>query len=179
MPKVRYSFENFLDDWNLPNLRKLDLAMPPSPAAPSLLDVPNPNAPSLPASVALVELGTEEQPQRERGLFETLLGSPEALYQDAVEHPEKYSAETIALLRALVSGTKKQSELTPEERRMLDLGTIDFATAPAKPKRRRAPERARPVLELEAGGASRGRGGAPEPGVDVPREAVAPYWWMK
>lgn len=162
MPKQRNSFESFLGEWNLKSLHEPDSTPPPS-------------SPKFPTFVELVELDRQGvPPPKSPGLFEALLGRPEPLYVDSVEHPEKYSPEVVALLSELVAGTKKVSALNPGEERLLDLATIDFATAaPEKPK---APP---PTPVRRSGAEERVVHEQPIVGVDVPQEAQAPYWWLK
>lgn len=159
------SFEKFLGDWNLESLHKPASIPPPSP-------------PEFPAFMQLVELDREQAPApptaRSSGLFEGLLGGrPEPLYEDAAAHPEKYSPEAQALLADLIAGRVDARALGEAERQLLDLATIDFATA--KPK---APPRSlRPApVPPRAPAAPPER---PAPGIDVPAEVPEPYWWLK
>jgi hypothetical protein len=158
------SFEKFLDDWNLESLHRPASIQPPSP-------------PQFPAFMQLVELDREQAqapPARSSGLFEGLLGGrPEALYEDAMANPDKYSPEAQLLLADIVAGKVDPRLLSDEQRRLLDLATIDFATA--KPKApRRSPKAAPRPAAPPAAPLER-----PTPGVDVPGEVPEPYWWLK
>jgi len=159
MPNPKISFDDFLRDWNLKSLHDLALTQAPSP-------------PSLPSFVELARLDSTPPPPAGKGLFEALVGDTLPLYQDSVEHPDKFSSEGIALLAELAQGGKKVSELSPEDKRLLDLATIDFANALPKakhlPLRRRAPPREKPTETSD-----------PIRGVDTPEEAPTAYWWLK
>ena len=84
----------------------------------------------------VAELLAQEDPSRTSsdqrpGLFqELLLSRPEALYQDVVDHPEKYDPLIPGLTRELV---ETRREPTPEERVLLDAAILDLVTAPKPP----------------------------------------------
>ena len=63
------------------------------------------------------------------GLFEELLGEPRVLLHDYLERPEAYDYALMPVLTALLSG-KKPSELSQEERELLNLSTVIYAEGP-------------------------------------------------
>lgn len=104
-------------------------------------------------------------------------GAVDALLDDYARDPKRYSAEVGQLLAAY--GARPPGELTPEERRLLDMAVLEFAAAPRpvapepmRPKPRPAKLKP-PPREVES--IERGR---PEkdaaPGVEPEL-----YWWMK
>ena len=161
MPKPKNSFEDYLRDWGLMSLLNSASTRPESP-------------PKFPSLVEVAELGgpPAEPKEKSRGLFDALLGNVEALYQETVEHPDKFTPEAAALARELVAGGKRLDTLTAAERQVLDLATIDFAEATPKGKKPR-PQRA-PTPLVEDRGPER-----PVGGVDVPEGAQEAYWWLK
>jgi len=119
-----------------------------------------------------LEAQTQATPPPSKGLFDSLVGQVEPLYQDSLEHPEKFKDEAVTLLHDLVAGTKNLKGLSATEREVLDLATIDFASAPSKDHRPpRTPRATAPRPEAESS--------LPTPGVDVPEGEQGAYWWLK
>ena len=112
-------------------------------------------------------------------LFEGLLGGrTEVLLQDALDHPERYDDATRAALEALAA---RGGVATPEDRKLLDNATLDFAAfrppraapLPVKPK----PPAPKPKLLSDEDELRDGRA-EPEGG----EEAGSPlngYWWVR
>jgi hypothetical protein len=103
-----------------------------------------------------------------KGLFqELLLSRAESLHNDAEEFPEKYDPRVPPILRELVS-TRRQP--TPEERKLLDLAVLDFASKkPSNKPTAHAPARNETHADQKSPGA--------EAGMSVP-EAIKPFWWL-
>jgi len=72
---------------------------------------------------------TDEHGRKDQGIFEALLGDPRALFQDLIDDPSRYGPEVSALIQEMMAG-KQLSELTDDERAMLDAATVEFAQAP-------------------------------------------------
>ncbi len=123
----------------------------------------------------LFELASEDRQSqkvvsRQRGLFEELLGRPEALFIDSLEFPEKYEEQTSRLLRSLVSGERRLEDVTAEEMALLDRATVDFASAPPPAKKVEQRRTAAPRREAAVAG--------PVAGEDVPLTELPPFWWL-
>lgn len=164
-PKPKTSFAAFHPDSNLTSLPGLDLIQPPAP-------------PTFPSFIDLVRMETNgaSTPPTKKGLFEVLVGQAEPLYQATLEHPDKFSEEAKRLLHELMVGTKTLKGLTPAERQVLDLATIDFASHSHRasnvkpPMTPRTPPKRAPVDAAPEG---------PVQGVDVPPGEQEAYWWLK
>lgn len=92
----------------------------------------------VPSPFEVIEAPVKRRP---RGLFQDLLqGRPEALLQDAQEHPDSYSPDEIALLQALYEGRKQLVQLTQGEMETLDHAVMEFASSTPNKK-----EKAKPV----------------------------------
>ena len=78
------------------------------------------------------QMGTESR--RLLDLFDGTLSDQTPLIDDFQRHPEKYGEETHELLGLLASGNKSVGHLTPHERRLLNLATLDFHQGPTQPK---------------------------------------------
>jgi len=135
---------------------------PPEPTKP-------PTFPSL-ESLLVGEVSTP--PVRRPGLFDSLFGGrPDALLQDALDHPQQYDERLVILARDLYEKRKKLEDCTKEERDILNLGTIDFAQFRPPPKTKapaQAPRPPREQPELIA---------TSESDADVLNSEVRPYWW--
>lgn len=68
-------------------------------------------------------------------MFEELLsGRPEPILQSAAEELERYDPRAVSLLRALHHNTARFSDLTLEEKELVNQATMEFFSAtPAKP----------------------------------------------
>ena len=135
---------------------------PPEPPKP-------PTFPSL-SDLLIGEVSAPPTSSR-HGLFETLFGgNPEALLQDALDHPDQYDERLVTLSRDLYEKRRAVADLTKEERDILNMGTMDFAQyrPPPKQKTSVSPPRSLVTPELLT---------SPEPGVDIPFTDVRPYWW--
>lgn len=124
-----------------------------------------------------LELAT--QPKKHTGLlYELLGGAPMPIYNDAQEHPEKYTPEDITLLESVISRgpaargslacgcPSEHWDLSDEERHRLDQMTLTFATAkridpPLAMRRHRAAKTPKPMKKEAAV-------------TDLPS-----YWWLK
>lgn len=109
----------------------------------------------------------EALPPRPAGLFIELLGRPDALHADAVEHEDRYDATTVKLLEELVTTRRAP---TDDERRILDDATFVFATektAAVSDHVKPSPMR-RPVLHNEE---------EEEDGEPLDAAALTPFWW--
>lgn len=97
-----------------------------------------PEPPRFPSFQELVQQDALAQltpaPKVSRGVFEELLGHPEPILQSAVEDPERYDAQALSLLRAIYNNTVRFSDLTPEEKALVNQATMEFFSAtPSKP----------------------------------------------
>jgi len=166
-------------------------------ALPSLPKIEPLSPPTFPTFQQLVEAdrvsqqSTSSVPKKMNDLFDGILGTLEPLLADFQENPEKYGEETHELLGQLTLGSKSLEQLSPNERRLLNLATFDFYQAP-KPKPAEEPELL--VKEAEAEdedtldeleeeaverlAAKNGEGRGPIPGVDVPVTELPAYWWL-
>lgn len=110
---------------NLPFLEPLAPLVPPSP-------------PTFPRFEDLVEEDAKNQmkPPTKRAptdLFSGFLGNHIPLIEDYQKHPEKYGVETHELLELLMQGSRSVERLDANERRLLNLATLDYyQSAPAK-----------------------------------------------
>ena len=130
---------------------------------------------TIPPSATLFELMEEapstSAPKRPKGLFEDLLrGDPSMLYQDMQRAPEKYDPLTVQLVKDIMT---KRRELSAEERQLLDLAMLDYATEP--PPKLPAPAKAatkkkEPEPEVES---------TPVEGVNFPQGLERPFWWLR
>jgi len=149
---------------------------------PEALDYPkSPQPPEVPKIVSLEELARGEpapaQVPAAKGLFWDLFGGqPEALIQDAITFPERYSSEFSGLARDLAEGRKNVKDLSGEEAALLNTGSLEFyqyrPQATQKQKAPTLPSRlpADRVVEPPA---------RPDPLADLPPGAdTRPYWWM-
>lgn len=123
---------------------------------------------------ALAELVAETRApkltERPKGMFEDLLNAkPEALYLHALEHSADFE-QALPILRDMVDGDKKFSDLTLDEQKLLDLATVEFATYTPKTQRPRVPIHQQVKQEPTEP--------PPIPGVDVPEANPNPYWWL-
>jgi hypothetical protein len=162
MLKPKTSFERFLNDCGLMSLLNSASTQAPSP----------PKFPSF-AEVVKLEEAPKEQKGRSSGLFDALIREVAPLYQETLEHPEKFTPEGTALVTELAAGTKRLATLTRTERELLDLATIDFAAATPKKKPRRAPPRPAPAPREPP------KAELPIGGVDVPEGTQDAYWWLR
>jgi hypothetical protein len=60
-------------------------------------------------------------------LFSALVNDPRELLQDYIERPEAYPHEILPILMALVSKTKEEATLTPEEQLLLNASVTTYA----------------------------------------------------
>lgn len=121
--------------------------------------------------------------ERPRGLYQELLFSrPEAMYQDSLDHPEKYQESVRNLLRSLVSSGREPG---PAERKQLDAAVLDFSYAPrAKPtatKRTvaKAPlPRKMPEFPSTNFPGTSVNAESPDEGRAIPAGEPKPFWWL-
>ncbi len=138
-------------------------------ALPTLESEPFQPFPTL-LELAKEELSSVKSPPSSKGLFEELLGSPEVLHQSATERPELYNEATRKLLIELVERRKKLPELSPEEKKLLNEATVEFAQAP---RARPAPQRTTATAPVEAVAVAR-----PRMGEDIPVTEMPAFWWL-
>ncbi len=122
-------------------------------------------------------------------LFSGMLGTLEPLLADYLAHPEKYGRETHDLLEQLTHGSKSLEQLTPSERRLLNLATYDFFQAVPQKKEPPLVKEAAPTdpeetaeeteVEDDSGAEGDAGGSGPVPGVDVPVTELPAYWWLR
>lgn len=61
-----------------------------------------------------------------QGLFVSLVGDPNVLFDDWLRSPEKYEPEVEGLLMELISGRRRLEDLAQWERETLDRATLDY-----------------------------------------------------
>lgn len=162
------------------------------PSLPPLEPLSPPTFPTFQQQVE-ADLASQQAPPAPRkmnDLFDGILGTLDPLLADFQASPEKYGEETHELLSQLILGSKSLEQLSPTERRLLNLATFDFYQTP-KPKPP-APlvkeaaadtEENEPEDELdeeaeERQAAKNEEGQGPIPGVDVPVTELPAYWWL-
>ena len=125
-------------------------------------------------------------------LFDGILGTLDPLLADYQANPTKYGEETHQLLEQLIHGSSSLERLTTNERRLLNLATLDFYSA-TKPKAEAPRLPALEAPEEEADGEAEDdhdeheknahqdtkKPEAPVPGVDVPVTELPAYWWLQ
>lgn len=161
-------------------------------ALPSLPKLEPPSPPTFPTFQQLVEAERVSQPaaspKKLNDLFDGILGTLAPLLADFQANPEKYGEETHELLGQLTLGTKSLEQLSPNERRLLNLATFDFYQTP-KPKPAEPLVKEAAVDEdeeltdeldeaAEEREAANEKGQGPIPGVDVPVTELPAYWWL-
>lgn len=93
-----------------------------------------PEPPKFPSfNEQVLAMGEPAEKPRARGTFESLLGSPEILYDAWLDEPERYGPAVGQILLKLLTGTKLPA-LTAEELAALDAATLEFAQQPRKRK---------------------------------------------
>lgn len=114
--------------------------------------------------------------RRVTGLFDGVLGgNAAALYQDAIEHPEKYDEQAVGLLTELVQGAKKRVDLEETDIRLLDRATLDFASYVKPPAQRKQPtSMTKSAKSVEF---TEGPDEVPFDENDVP-DGTQAYWWL-
>jgi len=115
-------------NWTLLGHGYPDLSLPIS-LSPSL------SLPTLASLSSFLEGGTTGGSSP--GLYESFLGSPEPLFQDLLNDPSRYEPGVDTLLQTMING-RKLSDLTPEEKEMLNRATLEFSQA-APPKKQELP----------------------------------------
>jgi len=93
----------------------------------SLLELRGLMPPTFPTFSELARISAEPERRPETGLFDALLGNPEILFVDYLEHPESYDDQTAELLQLLVGGARKLHELSPDDQQLLNRATVEFA----------------------------------------------------
>ena len=99
--------------------------------------------PTFPRFTDLVEEDAmrQTQPTKTRAptdLFSGFLGNHLPLIEDFQRHPEKYGTETHELLELLMHGSRSVEQLNANERRLLNLATLDYyQSTPKKPAEKR------------------------------------------
>lgn len=101
-----------------------------------------PNFPKFPTLEELLRVAPEPSTRRkELGLFDGILGDLTPLLDDYARTPEKYEEDARTLLDRLASGSTSLTRLSAQEKRTLDLATLDFAGhAPARAEKKATPE---------------------------------------
>lgn len=153
--------------------KQLGLTELPFPTAPSSPQPPQPPSPPDPFAPELARVA--DLPAPSRGIFWELFGGrPDALVQDVVEHPDRYTTELVVLAQDIVEGRKKVGELTRGEAHLLNTGALEFyqfRPAPTGATQKPQTKGPRAIAPVEAPA-------VPEVGVDIP-EGADPrlFWW--
>lgn len=168
-----------MNNWGLPDSSAISQSSTPQPQTSSLAPLP-PAPPRFPSVAELVaeQLQMSSSSAPKSGLFhELLLSHPEALYQDSLEHPDKYEEDLRALLSELVSTRRQPSS---EERKRLDAAVLDFMSvnrpkhqSPSPSLPRKMPELRRPSFTEQD---EKGLPGA-EPDAQMAGQPRA-FWWL-
>ena len=132
-------------------------------------------ATKLPAtSIETPQFELAPPPRKQKGLFEELLDKNHlVLHYDMQERPDTYEEHARDLVEQLAGGALKYDELPEQERHVLDVATLEFATRPANNSH--ATTRAAIVKRVENKLAP-----VPEPtGTLGPEEAMPAFWWLR
>lgn len=157
------------------------------PELTSLPDLPPPEPPRFPTFQELVDLDAtttkETGNRRLSDLFDGTLGDPIRLIEDFQRHPEKYGEECQDLLQRLESGASSIEQLSPNDRRLLNLATFDFhQTVPPKKettaKKPGTSMQAKPRRRTGLFDRQKAQTQKPRPGIDVPVTELPAYWWL-
>lgn len=125
-----------------------------------------PQPPTVPSPLQLTERPVE---RKRPGLFrEMLQEDPGVLYYDALDHPDRYDPEVLHLLEQLVAGRRV---VTEEERALLDVATLEYATAPSP-----AHEAVRTELVKRV---EKKMQPTPETPPDGPEADMPAFWWLR
>lgn len=127
--------------------------------------------PSFPTPAELAHAAAtvaDAPPPKPVGLFEAVLQSrPEAMYEDALEHPDKYEDGVPQLLEDLASSRRAT---TDTERELLDRAVLDFTRKlPAVPKPPTPPSPPNSPSNYEPGDTNVFTG---------PEEEPTAFWWL-
>jgi len=144
-------------------------------------------APRFPTFQELVDL--DAMTSRETGnhrlsdLFDGTLGDQTRLIEDFQKYPEKYGEECHDLLQRLASGNLSVEQLSQNDRRLLNLATLDFhqAAPPKKPPTIKKPGtsmQSKPRRRTGLFNKARAQAQKPRPGIDVPVTELPAYWWL-
>ena len=126
------------------------------------------DSPTFPTMEELIEeqqrlsLGSVPSP---KSLYEVLVGSPEVLYQESLDDPEKFDQQTQVLLEQMMRG-KRFTELNPKEIELLNKATIEYAQTPPSRKKEASvpsPNKVEAVSVVEE---------------DTAESELPPYWWL-
>lgn len=158
------------------------------PMLTGLPSLPPPEAPRFPTFQELVDLeatttkGTGNRHLSD--LFDGTLGDQTRLVEDFQKNPDKYGEECHDLLQRLGSGNLSTDQLSPHDRRLLNLATLDYHQA-VHPKKKP------PEAGKAKGATSKGKPAQrtarfnkvqtekPRPGIDVPVTELPAYWWLQ
>jgi hypothetical protein len=126
----------------------------------------------------LVELASEESnpppPSTAQPLM-SLVGGPEVLFSDLLDHPEKYEKGTDELLQLLVSGQLKADSLNAQDLQLLNEAALSFT----KPRKKVKVEVHTPPKAHHEEEADLDESGAPlPPDLDLPPEPPL-FWWQR
>jgi len=155
----------------------------PVPGLTCLPEIQPPIFPEFPTFQELVkqhgESSSETVNRRLSDLFDGTLGDQTRLVEDFQSCPEKYGEECRELLQRLASGSASVKHLNPNDRRLLNLATLDYhqSVPPKKsptPKNSAAQE-TRPAQRVKR---QRPPTERPRPGLDVPVTELPVYWWL-
>ncbi len=147
------------------------VTFPRFPTLSGLLEQPNTHP--------FLQLAPGPAPTPTESLFQGLLqGKWLPLYQDSLDHPERYDENTKTLLTELAAGTRKLEGLTSEDKKQLDLATLDFAAyVPPKqqqPKQASVRRAITPKLMDDAVYDA----GTKTPDFEPPGSPLSSYWWL-
>ena len=158
----------------------------PVPGLTCLPEIQPPIFPEFPTFQELVkqheESSSETVSRRLSDLFDGTLGDQTRLVEDFQKYPEKYGEECRELLQRLESGSASVKHLNPNDRRLLNLATLDYHQS-VPPKKSPTPENStakesRPVQRVQRVKRQKPPIERPRPGLDVPVTELPVYWWL-
>lgn len=133
-----------------------------------------PQPPRFPPSPGSSSARSSSQP----GLFSSLVGSPEVMFDDLLRDPEKYESGVSELLQQLILKQKQISSLSPEEMDLLDRATLDLNRS-SSPK---PVESSKPSVEtVKTASATPSNEEIAEekmPDDLIPSEGLDPHWFL-
>lgn len=166
--------------WELNRSSTTSSSSTPTTANSSLAPLPPapPRFPSLAELVAEDAAAQTRSTTRPRGLYQELLqSSPDAIYVDSLEHPEKYNDAMLELLRDLANTRRAP---TDPERLLLDTAVLDFAASP-----RPRPEAPKPITQMKpvpkapkVEEFSEDAVSSESPDVEGPLTVPRAFWWL-
>lgn len=132
-----------------------------------------PKPPQPPAPPSPFELTEEPRPIKPTGLFHELLdGNHLVLHYDMLDRPDLYDDQSRDLVAQLADSRRRLEDLTLQERQLLDVAALEYATKPPVPshERDRRQLTKRVVQKIEP---------LPDDAPGGPEESLPAFWWLR